>query len=795
MATKENTKKGVVVSGGAKADVLSNYGDKVTISADKGNDDVSNYGGDNVSINAGAGNDFVSNWGDKVTILGGTGNDSINNYGNKVTVTSGAGNDRIYNEGTDVTFRYDGGNDIIEGFNETSTLKIASGTLNTVLTTNGYSYYLTVGENVITLSGGAKVDKLNLVDAKGKAIKYKVDKKIVGTKSDNYFTNYLDSATISAGNGDDNIWNYGSEVSIVGGNGNDTIRIEQGDNVIIKAGAGDDSIHIEQGDNATIDGGAGNDYIYNYNYGSKNILFRYSGGDDTISGFSEDSTLQIMSGKLNPVVTSDGKNYFVTVGKNTIKLYVNSSHRIEKLNIVDAKGEAIEYQVKARVIGTRVKDRLDNYADNATVLAGAGKDSIDNRGSNVSIYGGAGNDSIDNRGSNVSIYGGTGNDSIYNRDGSKNVSINAGAGNDSILNYGENVSILGGEGDDTISNYGKNVSIYGGAGNDSIYLRSYYSENNLVVYKTGDGDDIVEGFSTSDSIKIIGTTKFSGTVNENDVVLTIGAGTITLKNAAEKKITFLNSKDELLVENVYLEDGSVVNTSVTLEADVTSFDMSSYTTKVDASKTSAGVRIYCNNSDDVTILGGSGNDTLEGYRGADSISGGAGNDYLSGYVGNDTLWGGAGNDTIYGNDGADLLDGGSGSDTLDGGYGEDSLYGGAGADSLYGVYGNDTLWGGAGNDTLTGGNGYDVFVYKPKEGTDTITDYYYYSDSGCDMLQILKVDGSEGGTFTDSNFSDNKLTLTIDGGGSIIFQNVNASGKFNINGTTYQISGTKLVRS
>ena len=721
MATKENTKKGVVVSGGAKADVLSNYGDKVTISADKGNDDVSNYGGDNVSINAGAGNDFVSNWGDKVTILGGSGNDSINNYGNKVTVTSGAGNDRIYNEGTDVTFRYDGGNDIIEGFNETSTLKIASGTLNTVLTTNGYSYYLTVGENVITLSGGAKVDKLNLVDAKGKAIKYKVDKKIVGTKSDNYFTNYLDSATISAGNGDDNIWNYGSEVSIVGGNGNDTIRIEQGDNVIIKAGAGDDSIHIEQGDNATIDGGAGNDYIYNYNYGSKNILFRYSGGDDTISGFSEDSTLQIMSGKLNPVVTSDGKNYFVTVGKNTIKLYVNSSHRIEKLNIVDAKGEAIEYQVKARVIGTRVKDRLDNYADNATVLAGAGKDSIDNRGSNVSIY--------------------------------------------------------------------------GGAGNDSIYLRSYYSENNLVVYKTGDGDDIVEGFSTSDSIKIIGTTKFSGTVNENDVVLTIGAGTITLKNAAEKKITFLNSKDELLVENVYLEDGSVVNTSVTLEADVTSFDMSSYTTKVDASKTSAGVRIYCNNSDDVTILGGSGNDTLEGYRGADSISGGAGNDYLSGYVGNDTLWGGAGNDTIYGNDGADLLDGGSGSDTLDGGYGEDSLYGGAGADSLYGVYGNDTLWGGAGNDTLTGGNGYDVFVYKPKEGTDTITDYYYYSDSGCDMLQILKVDGSEGGTFTDSNFSDNKLTLTIDGGGSIIFQNVNASGKFNINGTTYQISGTKLVRS
>ena len=776
MATKENTKNGVVVSGGGKADVLSNYGDKVTISADKGNDDVSNYGGDNVSINAGAGNDSVSNWGDKVTILGGSGNDSINNYGNKVTVTSGAGNDRIYNEGTDVTFRYDGGNDIIEGFNETSTLKIASGTLNTVLTTNGYSYYLTIGDNRIILLGGAKVDKLNLVDAKGKAIKYKVDKKIVGTKSDNYFTNYLDSATISAGNGDDNIRNYGSEVSIVGGNGNDSIHIEQGDNVIVKAGAGDDYIYNDSS-NATIDGGAGNNYIYNY--GGKNILFRHSGGDDTIGGFSEYSTLQIMSGKLNPVVTSNGKSYFVTVGKNTIKLYVNSSYRPKKINIVDAKGKAIPFQVKARVIGTRVKDRLYNYVDNSTVLAGAGNDYISNYGNNVSIYSGAGNNSIVNSGGSVTITSGASKDTIENRGDS--VTIAAGAGNDSIYNRGDSVAISAGAGNDSIYNYydGDNVSINAGAGDDSISLGSY-SENNLVVYKTGDGDDIVEGFSVNDSIKIIGTTKFSGTVNENDVVLTIGAGTITLKGAAEKKITFLNSNDELLAENVYLEDGSVVNTSVTLEADVTSFDMSSYTTKVDASKTSAGVRIYSSRSyrgDNLMILGGAGNDTLEGRNGSDSLSGGAGNDSLNGGSGND------------------FLDGGSGSDTLDGGYGEDSLYGGAGADSLYGGYGTDTLWGGAGNDTLTGGSSYDVFVYKPNEGTDTITDYYYYSDSGCDMLQILKADGTEGGTFTDSNFSDNKLTLTIDGGGSVVFQNVNASGKFNINGTTYQINGTKLVRS
>ena len=97
------------------------------------------------------------------------------------------------------------------------------------------------------------------------------------------------------------------------------------------------------------------------------------------------------------------------------------------------------------------------------------------------------------------------------------------------------------------------------------------------------------------------------------------------------------------------------------------------------------------------------------------------------------------------------------------------------------------MWGGKGNDTLWGDDGKDTFIYKPGEGTDTIFDY----ESG-DMLKILKADGSAGGSFTNSLFSDGTLSLTINGGGSVIFKNVTASDKFNINGTTYKINGTKL---
>jgi Ca2+-binding RTX toxin-like protein/carbon monoxide dehydrogenase subunit G len=110
-----------------------------------------------------------------------------------------------------------------------------------------------------------------------------------------------------------------------------------------------------------------------------------------------------------------------------------------------------------------------------------------------------------------------------------------------------------------------------------------------------------------------------------------------------------------------------------------------------------------------------------------SITGGTGNDTITGMAGVDHLYGGAGNDTIVGGGGADILDGGTGTDTVD--YSASSAgvtvnLGNAGAQSggdaagdvlsnfenITGSAFNDTLIGDAGANVLTGGAGNDVLI-------------------------------------------------------------------------------------
>ncbi|MBR0062446.1 MAG: hypothetical protein IJP68_13310 [Selenomonadaceae bacterium] len=62
------------------------------------------------------------------------------------------------------------------------------------------------------------------------------------------------------------------------------------------------------------------------------------------------------------------------------------------------------------------------------------------------------------------------------------------------------------------------------------------------------------------------------------------------------------------------------------------------------------------------------------------------------------------------------------------------------------------------------------------------------------MLKILKSNGKSGGKFTSSKFSGGTLSLTISGGGSVLFDGVAKGDTFNINGTTYKISGSKLKK-
>ena len=74
------------------------------------------------------------------------------------------------------------------------------------------------------------------------------------------------------------------------------------------------------------------------------------------------------------------------------------------------------------------------------------------------------------------------------------------------------------------------------------------------------------------------------------------------------------------------------------------------------------------------------------------------------------------------------------------------------------------------------------FVLKKYDGRTLETDY----------KESSKIRKRFTGSFKSSKFSGGALTLTINGGGTVIFDGVAKGDKFNINGKTYTISGSKL---
>lgn len=339
----------------------------------------------------------------------------------------------------------------------------------------------------------------------------------------------------------------------------------------------------------------------------------------------------------------------------------------------------------------------------------------------MTIDGGKGNDYSYNYAAKVTIDGGAGNDYIGNGY-ADNVSISGGAGNDYLRNWARTEWNSDTDTDETLET-GDNVTLNGGTGNDYIYNGA--GVNVVFQYKTGDGDDTIEGFNETSALAVTGA-KYSTKKNGDNVIVTVDKGKITLQGAANLETVNIDFSKLLTVTDK-------TSSPMTVAADVK---------VINASTRTKAVKITGNKLDN-EIYGGSKNDSIRGGKGADKIYGGSGNDKLYGDAGNDILLGGKGND------------------------------------SLWGGVGNDSLWGDAGNDT---------FIYTVNEGTDKIFDY-----ADGDMLKILNADGSDG-YFKSSKYSGGDLTLSINGGGKIIFDDVASTTKFNINGSSYNISGSKLIK-
>ena len=137
--------------------------------------------------------------------------------------------------------------------------------------------------------------------------------------------------------------------------------------------------------------------------------------------------------------------------------------------------------------------------------------------------------------------------------------------------------------------------------------------------------DNIIGYTEDDSISIVSGT---ATVTENglDIILTVGKGTITVKDTADKTVTYSDADGSHTYHNqgvVYI--GKTASLTDYYTADSFSIADNLNVTTIDASAIAYDIELVGNKSKN-SILGGEGNDTLRGAGGNDNLTGGEGSD-------------------------------------------------------------------------------------------------------------------------------------------------------------------------
>ena len=488
------------VSTGSNGGFITNYWNTVTMKGGAGEDTITNSGS-KVYITAGDKADTIKNYSAKVTINGGSGNDEINNDGTQVSIIGGKGNDFVENNGKKVTIDGGAGVDEINNFGAKS---FVSGGAGADVLINGVSYYETidvVSSAVIETGTYAANDDIVVVG--------------MGTSSMNaYYANLTggNSSSILGGAGDDTLTNYATKAQLFGEADNDSL--------------------LNFGLGAKVYGDAGDDIIFN---GMATIEVEMPGinkdGIANVSGYEA----QLYGGDGNDSIENEANNAVIygEVGLDSIsnsglnvKIYGGADN-----DFVDNTGNS------STIFLDKGNDAFENSAKFITVSGGAGADSFYNLGTDSTLFGDAGNDEIMSFGDFNYLSGGKNNDTIYSS--GEAATLSGDTGKDILYNEGVNAYVIGGAGNDTIHNEGDHVTIAGGAGNDSINNNG--GKDTVYQFGTGDGKDTVTGFNDGETVHIT-KGKYSAQKSGSDVVVSVGTNTLTLKDAVNKQINFVNAK-------------------------------------------------------------------------------------------------------------------------------------------------------------------------------------------------------------------------------------------------------------
>ena len=502
------------LAGGSSSPDEDVYGINTNIDAGAGDDTIA--GGAYSSINGGAGNDIITGTLYNSTVVGGKGDDTVmgtDKGGWQYQYANGDGNDVIETYIIDSIYEY---------FNAPGTINITSGTVDKV-EFDGNDVVITVGSGTITLRNRAGLNEpVAIRNADGTLEFWYKNDEDAWTKleQDNVnlynkfinigkFINIADNATLNNIT-EQNVLNYGANVSITLGEDNSNL--------------------FNYGDGATIDGLDFGGGTINLNGARQTIKYPSSGsGTITIYGLSDDDT--ITSDEYDLIGLAAGAENWLSVDESTNDLTMKLNGKTFVLK--GAAGRPFNFAYKGS--GSSVLVATEDYAagnPDVDYLINFGTYTITANGSKVF-----------NRSSYAVVKGLDDNDSINNLSTASSAQISTGAGDDTIVNSAENVEIDGGEGDDLISLEGSNQKI---------------------EYKDGDGNDTISGYEEDDTIYLNHATIDSGDVDGLDVVLRIGEGSIRLKNAANKELTFIdenNNSTKLTYSNVIegTEDDDTLN--------------------------------------------------------------------------------------------------------------------------------------------------------------------------------------------------------------------------------------------
>ena len=239
----------------------------------------------------------------------------------------------------------------------------------------------------------------------------------------------------------------------------------------------------------------------------------------------------------------------------------------------------------------------------------------------ISVFGQGGNDAVTLSEANgalpsANLFGGDGNDTLTG--GSGNDLLFGQAGNDVLLGKGGADLLFGGAGNDALT---------GGAGDDQAFGEA---GDDRMIWNPGEGSDLNEGGVGTDTVENNGGN---------------GAETYTVTaNGTRVRL------DRVTPAPFFLDIGTTERLVVNLNGGDDTFTA--------GNGLAALVQL--------TVDGGTGNDTITGGDGNDLLLGGDGNDLIAGGRGADVALLGAGDDTFVWNpgDGSDTVEGQDGTDAL-----------------------------------------------------------------------------------------------------------------------------------